>query len=201
MNSKAAAYAITFIFAFLVVTGTLLHLNNFYSNIWKFDFSVANQEPEQEVFTGVSNVDYNKIEKMIQRQISQGLVDTLKNVTGTPRVDTVYTKMVMDNKIIDSLVTLQKEIAKTIQQNQELVEKKRALTAVELEAENVKYIEWTKKTAKLYENMDAGRAAKIITKYSDNVARDILYKMKQRKAAEILALLSPEVANRITMVE
>jgi flagellar motility protein MotE (MotC chaperone) len=202
VNSKALAYAITFIFTFFLVTGVLMHLNNFYSNIWKFDFTVKENKPEPEdIAKNVNNLDYNKIEKLIQKQLKNGLVDTLKNVTGKPRVDTVYTKMVMDNKLLDSLSVLQKQIAQTVQQNQAIVEKKEALSKKELDAENEKYLTWTKKTAKLYENMDAGKAAKIITKYSDNVARDILYKMKQRKAAEILALLNPEVANRITREE
>ena len=202
MSSKILSYVISFVFAFFLVTGVLMHLNNFYTNIWKFDFSSKEKEPEKtDMVQNVNNLDYNKIEKLIQKQLKDGLVDTLRNVTGKPRVDTVYTKMVLDNKFLDSLQVLKEGIARTVQQNQEIVKKKEALSQKELDAENEKYITWTKKTAKLYENMDAGRAAKIITKYSDNVARDILYKMKQRKAAEILAVLNPEVANRITREE
>ena len=49
--------------------------------------------------------------------------------------------------------------------------------------------------------MDADQAAKIITNYSDNVARDIIYSMKKKKAVEILSALKPETVNRLIQVE
>jgi flagellar motility protein MotE (MotC chaperone) len=49
--------------------------------------------------------------------------------------------------------------------------------------------------------MDAKKAAKIILTYSDNIAKDIVYSMKKKKAAEILAQLNPETVNRITRVK
>jgi len=63
------------------------------------------------------------------------------------------------------------------------------------------YNKWMKSTAKLYENMEPKKAAKIISSYSDNMARDIIYTMKKKKAAEILAELSPEFASRITRMK
>jgi Mg/Co/Ni transporter MgtE len=60
------------------------------------------------------------------------------------------------------------------------------------------YLIWMKQTAKLYESMDPKKAAKIIQSYSDNIARDIIYSMKQKNAAEILSELNPDTANRIT---
>ena len=201
MGSKLA-YIVAFGFTFLVVTGVLMHLNNFYQNIWKFDFTVVTEKEEShDIATNVQNLDYSKIEKLIQKQIKKGLVDTLRNVTKAPRVDTVYTKVVVDKKLIDSMTTLQREISEAVKRNQELVEKKDAMTSKELEEQNAKYDDWIKKTAKMYEAMDPKKASKIITKYSDNIARDILYKMKQKKAAEILAVIDPEVANRITRVQ
>ena len=59
------------------------------------------------------------------------------------------------------------------------------------------YTAWTQRTAKVYEAMDPQRAAKIISNYSDNVARDLIYSMRQKKAAAILSELNPETANRI----
>lgn len=196
------AYGIAFLFSFIIVTGVLLHLNNYYVNLWAMDFTVeASDHKDIDVATNVQNLDYSKIEKMIKKELNAGLVDTLRSFSNTARVDTVYTKYVMDGKLLDSMQTLQQEIAASIKKNQELVDKKTALSDKELQEQNAEYLEWIKKTAKLYEAMDAGKAAKIITKYSDSVARDILYKMKQRKAAEVLAALNPEVANRITRVE
>jgi flagellar motility protein MotE (MotC chaperone) len=63
------------------------------------------------------------------------------------------------------------------------------------------YTKWTKSTASMLEAMDPRRAAKIIQNYSDNIAKDILYTMKKKKAAQILAELNPELANRITRAD
>ncbi|MGE5795738.1 MAG: MotE family protein [Ignavibacteria bacterium] len=67
--------------------------------------------------------------------------------------------------------------------------------------EDTLYTKWMKSTAKLYENMEPKKAAKIIASYSDNMARDIIYTMKKKKAAEILAELNPEFASRITRMK
>jgi len=65
---------------------------------------------------------------------------------------------------------------------------------------NEEYKKWIAETSKFYESMESAKAAKIILKYSDNIAKDILYSMKKKKAAEILAEINPEIAKRITRV-
>jgi flagellar motility protein MotE (MotC chaperone) len=42
------------------------------------------------------------------------------------------------------------------------------------------------------------QAAKVLSQYSDNEARNVIYKMRNKKAAEILSLLNPDYVNRIT---
>jgi flagellar motility protein MotE (MotC chaperone) len=49
--------------------------------------------------------------------------------------------------------------------------------------------------------MDPKDAAKVIQKYSDNEARELIYKMKKNKAAAILSNLNPDFVNRITKVQ
>ena len=56
---------------------------------------------------------------------------------------------------------------------------------------------WIKQTAKLYESMDPKKAALIIKNYSESTARDIIYRMKKNKAADVLSELDPVTANRI----
>ena len=63
------------------------------------------------------------------------------------------------------------------------------------------YSEWLKKVTAIYESLEPGKAAKIIQTYSDNVARDILYNMRKKNAAKIVAELSPETTNRIFRFE
>ena len=75
------------------------------------------------------------------------------------------------------------------------------LTPLNTEANDSLYTKWMKSTAKLYENMEPKKAAKIISTYSDNMARDIIYTMKKKKAADILAELNPEFASRITRMK
>ena len=63
------------------------------------------------------------------------------------------------------------------------------------------YNDWIASTVKLYESMDSKQAAKIITNYSDNVARDIIYAMKKKKAAEILSNLNSEQIVKLTRAD
>jgi flagellar motility protein MotE (MotC chaperone) len=46
--------------------------------------------------------------------------------------------------------------------------------------------------------MDSKIVAKLILNLSDDTARDLIYSMKKRKAAEVLSNLSPEIAIRLT---
>jgi len=76
-------------------------------------------------------------------------------------------------------------------------------TNVEIEKKSESNEEYKKliiETSKFYESMESAKAAKIILKYSDNIAKDILYSMKKKKAAEILSEINPEIAKRITRV-
>ncbi|GAB6281329.1 MAG: hypothetical protein STSR0008_00680 [Ignavibacterium sp.] len=62
------------------------------------------------------------------------------------------------------------------------------------------YIKWKKSTVKLYELMDPKKAAKIISQYSDNIARDLIYSMNKKKAAQILQYLDTETVIKLTRI-
>ena len=76
--------------------------------------------------------------------------------------------------------------------------KKKASDSLAAIVDSKKLAEWAKQTAKLYESMEPRKAAKIISSYSDNESREILFRMNKKKAAKILAELNPETARRIT---
>ncbi|MCB0753009.1 MAG: hypothetical protein KDC52_16170, partial [Ignavibacteriae bacterium] len=69
------------------------------------------------------------------------------------------------------------------------------------EKEDEKYAEWLKNTIKLYEAMESTKAAQFIKAMPENEARDLIYSMKKKKAAEVLSYLSAETVNRLTRAQ
>ena len=118
--------------------------------------------------------------------------------------DTVYkevVKVVPDLKVVDSLNTVlkaKKEVEKNFADKEKELEKLREALGLNNKKE---YNDWIASTVKLYESMDSKQAAKIITNYSDNVARDIIYAMKKKKAAEILSNLNSEQIVKLTQAK
>jgi flagellar motility protein MotE (MotC chaperone) len=106
------------------------------------------------------------------------------------------------NKKLKELMA-KKDVAKAKESERQAIADslKKIEMAVLAERQDSTYKSWLKKTVILYEAMDAKKAAKIILTYSDNIAKDIVYSMKKKKAAEILAQLNPETVNRITRVK
>ncbi len=205
MNLKII-YGGTFLAVFLLVTGGLMYTNNVYKNIFAFDFSSVHQADSL-----TNNKDQNNSDKKNSAGLNEQpgteskdqIIDSLKNLTQSGKTDTIIQTVVMDSSLIDSLSRLHKllsEKTNTIVNKQPDVEIKPVV-----ETHNTKpdsnYAVWVKKTAGLYESMDSKKAAKIIQNYSDNVARDIIYLIKKKKAAEILSELSPDFATRITRAQ
>ena len=171
MNSVVAFIA-SFLIAFLLATGGMFYMNMTYNNIWKFDFrSLAQVEEEKLLAEEQAKAD--------SLGITVGEED-LQKIEDQPKDEPILVK-----PVVQSDDTADKEA--------ELEAKK--------EADRIKkeeYLQWAKSTAKIYESMDSGAAAKIIQNYSDSVARDVIYYMKKKKAAAVLAVLDPKLATRIT---
>jgi flagellar motility protein MotE (MotC chaperone) len=103
--------------------------------------------------------------------------------------------------VVDSLNTViraKKEVEKNFAEKEKELEKLREALGLNNKKE---YNDWIASTVKLYESMDSKQAAKIITNYSDNVARDIIYAMKKKKAAEILSNLNSEQIVKLTRAD
>lgn len=181
-------YISGFIIAFLVTTGIIYLLNTNYNNIFQFDFSPAIETLSAKENKFTANLDSLKSEMMVE--LKEELLDSITSVAAALKDsgkvivnDTIRIVTIDSTRILTPV-----ETGLTVEENN---------TTEKIEPDSV-YLKWTKTTARLYESMEPGRAAKIIVNYSDNVARDIIYSMKKKKAAEILSLLNPEVANRIT---
>ncbi|MBZ0199162.1 MAG: hypothetical protein K8H86_04790 [Ignavibacteriaceae bacterium] len=188
-------YIAAFIAAFVFTTIAIMYLNNICNNIFVFDFS----DPKPQVHQPTILKEITAPENLVEISKQQTKVEP---VNDTSSVNIKTEDPAVENKQLSSLADSTKKIAAVSDKKatENKVEEKKPVVKEKV-TPTKEYLEWTKKTAGLYEAMDANRAAKIIQNYSDNVARDIIYAMKKKKAAEILSILSPEIAQRITRVQ
>jgi flagellar motility protein MotE (MotC chaperone) len=189
-------YVLAFVSAFIVVTWALIFLNNSYENIFAFNFTPRSATPAKDT-TQIKMPALLKPRKKVLPLLQKPAPDTTAVIAKTnDSVEAVKSREVM---LLDSLNSLEKLL---IEKSKNPKDIKKVLTKSESPADfsnkkDSSYNVWLKNTSGLFEVMDSKKAAKIIQNYSDNVARDILYSMKKKNAAQIIAELSPEVANRI----
>jgi hypothetical protein len=204
-----------FLVAFIFTTGGVVYLNSLYKNIFHYDFTIA---------TAADTAQIMDTTKTMNASIGEAQADTLKKLN--PGADTLHADVLKDSLAADSVKklvnnpapvenqvsdnktqTVNPSISQATAGQEQAVIPSQASNQSQmagLSQFNTKtkpdsnYIAWMKQTAKMYESMDPKKAAKIIQSYSDNIARDIIYSMKQKKAAEILSELNPDTANRIT---
>lgn len=193
-------YIIVFAFVFIIVTASIIYLNSIFNNIFAFDFRPAN--------TVVAPADSLKNAALLaQKKDSTSALnlpsDSLKQQQPvTKNIDT--TSITLKDTV--ALKTLSKKIKekRVAQQNEQpktnIPADNQPVGKIDPNKDST-YREWIKNTAKLYTSMDSKKAAKIIQGYSDNIARDILFTMKKKKAAEILGEFKPELATRIISVQ
>lgn len=199
-------YIIAFVLTFILTTGALIYLNSYYVNIFAFDFTPANQiqQINQQADKRMQNY-MHELKKYVNKNLKNELMDTIKNNIPKDKPDTmVNMALAQDTTLLDSLKNLQKEfntLKRALAQKEKVVADSTVAKANRKAVADSSYDKWKKATAGLYESMDPRKAAKIIQSYSDDVARDLLYAMKRKKAAEILAELTPDIANRITKVK
>jgi flagellar motility protein MotE (MotC chaperone) len=180
-------YGLIFVFLFAVVSAGMIYFNSIYKNIFAFDFTPRAQENEL-AKKNLAKADSLKTDSL--------KVDSLKtNVDSTQvkeNVSTAKTDLVSNQKL-ETKEQKKEEVAVQTPFRVPVDDK------IKAKKDSI-YNEWVKQTVKLYESMDSKKAAKVIVNYSDNIARDILLKMKKKKAAEILAELKPDVVTRIISV-
>lgn len=194
-------YIGSFIVVFVIVTIGIIYFNSEYQDIFHFNFAKTKTVEHKEAAIDTTSIQLGDLKVFLQQQLKSFVLDSLKTYAVRTKTDTVINKVVIDPSLIDSLKNLNNKLKKT---NLELVRQnaiaKKLEKILNKQPDSI-YVSWTKKTAKLYETMDPSKAAKIIQGYSDNIARDIIYTMKKKKAAEILAEFSPKFANRIMRVK
>lgn len=174
-------YGLIFSLLFAIVSAGMIYFNSKYKNIFAFDFSP--RVDELQLKKDLTKADSLKVDSL--------KADSLKTLSDT--LKTKETEVEKKDNLKPQTQTAQNnlstEVPFRIQASENTKAKKDSI-----------YNEWVKQTVKIYESMDSKKAAKVISNYSDNIARDILLKMKKKKAAEILAELKPEVVTRIISV-
>jgi flagellar motility protein MotE (MotC chaperone) len=192
-------YGGAFLLIFILVTVGIIYMNSVYRNIFLLDFS------QKQEITKVQKQDSLKTANVLKDsskilQVDNILPDTTLQ-TDSAKISEVQTK----DSVIQPPVALKEE--KAVVKNEpvtkpDVAQNQGGEPIIEIKTSfqnfsDTNYVKWAKKTSGLFESMDSKKAAKIIEKYSDNIARDIIYGMKKKKAAEILAELNPDTASRI----
>ena len=184
-------YVFLFLIAFLFTTGGVVFLNSIFKDIFKYDFRLATISDTTQVTDST---------KILNAALTNSNSDSLKTLIPGNVQDSLHASNSKDSTSADS----SKRVQNILKSADYLASNGKAPDSVQIATNTVRmkpdssYIIWMKQTAKMYESMDPKKAAKIIQSYSDNIARDIIYSMKQKKAAEILSELNPDTANRIT---
>ena len=207
-----------FVAAFIFVTVGLIFLNSIYSNIFKFDFSPVSMKDSLSVASTVSKNDPElEMNKQLNKKAEPvGEKDSTSNNNLNPAKESANDTVIAPPKakLIPQVIpasdkpeTQEPKVQEYSQKNtpkdggnqtapfndNEMVISN---SSVKSSVDTI-YQQWIKQTAKLYESMDPKKAALIIKNYSEATARDIIYKMKKNKAADVLAELDPVTANRI----
>ncbi|RJP65575.1 MAG: hypothetical protein C4539_13025 [Ignavibacteriales bacterium] len=189
---KTPLYALTFIIAFIAVTGILMEMNNQYNNIFKFDFSTSVKVDSTALKPNKLNkVKADSLAKKVDL-LSVASSDSLgvkKDSTGS----TENTKNVVNkNETVKPALSGTGPRSTSTQLTQNISKLKQGDST---------YTKWKKATIKIYESMDSKTIAKIILSMTDNEARELIYSMKKKKAAEILSYLTTDDVKRLTRLQ
>ncbi len=189
---KTPLYALTFIIAFIAVTGIIIEMNNQYNNIFKFDF------------TPRSAVDSSAIK---QNKLNKAKADSLANKGDSLKIassDSLGIKVDSVGKADNKNIPVKKtEVTKPVvlSAGANLANTQVTPFINKSKQSDSTYTKWKKATIKLYESMDSKKIAKIILSLTDNEARELIYSMKKKKAAEILSFLNPDDVKRLTRLQ
>lgn len=178
---------------FVAVSAGIIYLNSVYHNVFEFDFSPRLTDyPVVETSADTLHTDINLADPEIDSLHHVNDISTEENVVADPLKE--------DSPGITALLDSLKNLKKSIETPDiQTTTPDNFLNKPPNEnSKDSSYQQWLKTTADLYAMMDAKKAAKIIQNFSDNIARDIIYTMRKKNAAKILAELNPEIANRIT---
>lgn len=180
-------YSVIFIAAFAATTFGIYTLNNNYVDVFKFDF--RDRAKFQKIVA--DSLAKTSADNSVITQNDNLIVDSLKSnktLTTTKTIDAFK----------DTIANVKSELKITRQKLSVRDQKIEELKSQLEEKENIKYQDWLKNTIKLYEEMESDKAAQLLHSIPEKQARDIIYSMKKKKAAEILSYLEVGTVQRLT---
>lgn len=187
-------YLLVFMFAFGAVTGGVFVMNDKYENMFKFDFRDRHGLlVEKHIQDSLKIVQDSIHNKMVQDSIARAnMPDSLKQQAAQlePQQEQVKQELKQNSKNPSEE-----------KNNQFAASVANPVTAKMKAERDSAYAKKIRQTVQLYETMDAKQVAKVIQSYNDDVAHDIIFAMKKKKAGEVLSQLSAEQVHRITKVQ
>ncbi|MDQ7817308.1 MAG: hypothetical protein RDU14_09835 [Melioribacteraceae bacterium] len=194
-------YVLIIVITFFMVTGAMFYGASTYKNIFALDFSPVETDtlkPKPVQPDAVQTAQTEPVAKPIK-------IDSVITPVANSKVyQDPAAIQINASEITDSTKILLEQIKKLKTQlttSNPVVSSHQTPTINANSLKDSVYNKWVKSSVKLYEAMDSKKAAKIIQGYNDNIARDIIYSMKKKKAAEIMAEFKPDKANKIINLE
>ncbi len=183
-----------FVLAFILVTGAMIYMNSAYKNIWKGDFTPVGIKKVVMV-PKITTVKKEEVKEFLLQKIEPELKEHFEKFKPKKIVDTIYQNIIIDEALLDSFKTLNQRISQlkselmsSIKNANAAKKKKERITPVKKKKDNS---EQYKSIAKLLQSMNPTRAAKVISFYSDNMAREIIMLMNKKKAAKLMEVMDP----------
>lgn len=194
---NAIVYGVIFLLAFGIVTGAIFFLNSKYKNIFAFDFSPETNQPvaEKKNTVAADSLKSDSTKTVVDSTVAtQDSIKTEKPLEKNDQKDVAETKPTQKGKTEQNPKT--KTEQPQVTENPMLPKTNMKQT---VNKDSI-YNAWLKQTVQLYEAMDSKKVAKVILGYSDNIARDLILRMRKKKAAEVLSEFKPEVVTRLISV-
>ncbi|MCW8848520.1 MAG: hypothetical protein OQJ81_00970 [Melioribacteraceae bacterium] len=174
-------YGLIFTIAFVATTLGIYTYNNKYVNMFEFDFR-----------------DAAKVAKADSLALND---EKVVDVTGS---DSLLVPSVHEEKAKEIKKEFKETKKELDQTSNELSKKEKELELLKKQLEvknNEEHDEWLKSTIKLYEEMETSKAGQLLKTIPEDEAREIVYSMKKKKAAEILSNLDTETVKRLTRAQ
>ena len=172
-------YAVIFTLAFIGTTVGVYIFNGKYANMFEFDFR-----------------DKAIVEAAIADSLAALAADSLA------ATDSLF---VEENLVEEKAKELEQNLnttqGKLSRVERELSKKDMEIKSLRAQLEQKQENDresWLKSTIKLYESMEAVKAGELLSSLPEDEAREILYSMKNKKAAQILSNLDVSTVKRLT---
>jgi flagellar motility protein MotE (MotC chaperone) len=192
-------YFVIFLTAFILTTGGVVLLNQRYENIFKLDFSPRKiKQAGSKTDSLKTGIDTTKLKEQWANKVNQGSADSMSAQKGFGSTEAIIAER---NRQLDSLNKIKNTLALYEAKLKSKETELQSTTAVAKVKQDSAYVKWKKEMVKTYELMDSKMAAKIIQKLNDNLAKDILFSIKQKKRVQIISEFNPETAIRLTRMQ